>query len=145
MPPQVLAVLKPLVTAACINSGVAGGLFTPTLTVGAMLGGLLGKGWKLLWPDNDTSAGAYSVIGSASLLAVSLQGPLAAAVFAIELIGTTDVIIVPILIACVIAVLISRFLHSPSVYTARLHKSEALSSADVTTEGEAGTGDVAEQ
>lgn len=95
-----------------------------------MLGGLLGKAWKVLWPD-DTPFGAYAVIGSASLLAVSLQGPLAASVFAIELVGTTDVIIVPILIACVTAVLISRFLHSPSVYTARLHKSEAQSSADL--------------
>ena len=119
-----LTVLKPLVTAACVESGVAGGLFTPTLTFGALLGGLLGKGWQLLWPELEIPRGTYAVLGSASLLAVSLQGPLAAAVFAIELMGSTDVIIVPVVLSGVIAVLISRFLHSPSVYTARLHKVE---------------------
>jgi chloride channel protein, CIC family len=46
----VLVVLKPIVTAACLGSGAPGGLFTPTLTYGVLLGGLLGSAWTLLWP-----------------------------------------------------------------------------------------------
>ena len=46
----VLVVLKPLATAACFGAGAPGGVFTPTLTLGALLGALLGELWRLAWP-----------------------------------------------------------------------------------------------
>ena len=45
-----LFVLKPLATVLCLGSGVPGGLFTPSLAMGALLGGCLGAAWSLLWP-----------------------------------------------------------------------------------------------
>ena len=45
-----LLVLKPLATLACLGSGASGGLFTPSLVVGALLGGVLGYAWTSLWP-----------------------------------------------------------------------------------------------
>ncbi len=79
----VLLVLKPLVTAACLGSGAPGGLFTPTLAYGVLLGGLLGKGWAQLWPG--APLGGYAIIGGAAVLAASMQGPLAAVVLLLEL------------------------------------------------------------
>jgi len=45
-----LVVLKPAATILCVRCGAPGGLFTPSLTAGAMLGGVLGYAWSLLWP-----------------------------------------------------------------------------------------------
>ncbi len=45
-----LFALKPLVTALCLGSGASGGLFTPTLATGAVLGGAAGIAWNLAWP-----------------------------------------------------------------------------------------------
>ncbi len=47
-----LFALKPLVTAMCLGSGASGGLFTPTLCTGAVLGGALGLAWSLAWPGS---------------------------------------------------------------------------------------------
>lgn len=49
-----LSALKPLVTALCLGSGASGGLFTPTLSTGAVLGGFLGMAWSLAWPGSPS-------------------------------------------------------------------------------------------
>ena len=59
--------LKPLATVMSVRSGAPGGLFTPSLALGAVLGGLLGQAWSLLWPG--TPAGLYSIVGAAAVLA----------------------------------------------------------------------------
>jgi chloride channel protein, CIC family len=46
----ILLFLKPAATVLCVRCGAPGGLFTPSLTVGAMLGGLLGHAWSWFWP-----------------------------------------------------------------------------------------------
>ena len=82
----VLLVLKPLATAACLGSGAPGGLFTPTLAFGVLLGGLLGEGWSQLWPG--APLGALAIIGAAAVLGASMQGPVAAVVLLLELTRT---------------------------------------------------------
>jgi chloride channel protein, CIC family len=114
----VLLVLKPLATAACLGSGAPGGLFTPTLAFGVLLGGLLGHGWAEIWPG--APLGSYALIGGAAVLAASMQGPLAAVVLALELTHGADSLIVPILLAVVEATVIARLLGAPSIYSARL-------------------------
>jgi H+/Cl- antiporter ClcA len=79
----VLLVLKPIVTAACLGSGAPGGLFTPTLAYGVLLGALLGKGWAELWPG--APLGSYAIVGGAAVLGACMQGPLAAVVLLLEL------------------------------------------------------------
>jgi CIC family chloride channel protein len=113
-----LFVLKPIVTAACLGSGAPGGLFTPTLTFGVLLGGLLGKGWTEIWPG--TPLGAYAIIGGAAVLAACMQGPLAAVVLLLELTHHADALMVPVLLAVVEATVLARVLHAPSMYAARL-------------------------
>jgi CIC family chloride channel protein len=114
----VLLVLKPLVTAACLGSGAPGGLFTPTLAYGVLLGGLLGEGWAQIWPG--APLGSYAIIGGAAVLGASMQGPLAAVVLLLELTHHADALMVPILIAVVEATVLARVLGAPSIYSARL-------------------------
>jgi H+/Cl- antiporter ClcA len=114
----VLLVLKPLVTAACLASGAPGGLFTPTLAYGVLLGGLLGEAWNQIWPG--TPLGAYAIIGGAAVLGASMQGPLAAVVLLLELTHHADALMVPILIAVVEATVLARVVGAPSIYSARM-------------------------
>jgi CIC family chloride channel protein len=114
----VLFVLKPLVTAACLGTGAPGGLFTPTLTLGVLFGGLLGHGWSALWPG--AALGGYAIIGGAAVLAASMQGPLAAVVLMLELTHHADALMVPVLLAVAEATIVARWFGAPSIYSARL-------------------------
>jgi H+/Cl- antiporter ClcA len=114
----VLFVLKPLATAACLWTGSPGGLFTPTLTVGALLAGILGYGWLHLFPGART--GSYAIIGGGAFLAASMQGPLSGVVLVLELTRNFDSLMAPTLLAVVEATVIARRLGAPSIYSARL-------------------------
>jgi H+/Cl- antiporter ClcA len=114
----VLFALKPLATAACLWTGSPGGLFTPTLTVGALLAGILGYGWLRLFPGAET--GSYAIIGGGAFLAASMQGPLSGVVLVLELTRNFDSLMAPTLLAVVEATVIARRLGAPSIYSARL-------------------------
>jgi H+/Cl- antiporter ClcA len=114
----VLFVLKPLATAACLWTGSPGGLFTPTLTVGALLAGILGYGWLHLFPG--AKIGSYAIIGGGAFLAASMQGPLSGVVLVLELTRNFDSLMAPTLLAVVEATVIARRLGAPSIYSARL-------------------------
>jgi CIC family chloride channel protein len=118
----VLLVLKPLASAACLGSGAPGGLFTPTLALGAVFGGVVGHGWAAIFPGG--AVGSYAIIGGAAVLAASMQGPLAAVVLVLELTHTIDGLMVPILLAVTEATIIARLLGAPSIYSARLNAAE---------------------
>jgi len=115
-----LAALKPLVTAACLGAGAPGGLFTPTLTYGALVGSLLGHLWTLVWPGGAPAS--YAVIGGAAVLAASMQGPVAASVMVIELVHFSDTLMVGVLLAVTEATVVVRLAGLPSIYSARLGK-----------------------
>jgi len=118
----VLLVLKPLATAACLGSGASGGLFTPTLAFGVLLGGLLGEAWSQIWPG--APLGGYAIIGGAAVLGAAMQGPLAAVVLVLELTQHADSLMVAVLIAVVEATVLARILGAPSIYSARLTAGE---------------------
>lgn len=118
-----LFVLKPLVTAACLGSRTPGGLFTPTLTLGVLFGGLLGDAWIQLWPG--APEGSFAIIGGAAVLAASMQAPLAAVVLVLELAHHTDTLMVPILLAVTGATVVARRTGAPSIYSARLGRAES--------------------
>jgi H+/Cl- antiporter ClcA len=113
-----LFVLKPLVTALCLGAGGAGGLFTPTLSTGAVLGGFLGGAWSLLWPGSPV--GAFAMVGSAAMLGASMQAPLAALALVLELTHSGFQIMAPMIAAVVIATAVTRHLDGYSIYSARL-------------------------
>jgi chloride channel protein, CIC family len=115
----VLPGLKLLATAGSLRAGASGGLFTPTMTIGALLGGLLGHLWDRVWPG--ASMGSCSVIGSCAFLAAASQGPISALVLVLELTRHIDATMVPMLLAVAGAMLIARRIESGSIYSIRLH------------------------
>ena len=98
--------LKLLATAASLSTGAPGGLFTPTLTFGALFGGLLGRGWSLFW--NVPQPGAFAVIGAGAALAATTQGPVSAIVLMLELTHGLDTIMVPLMLAVAGATYVAR-------------------------------------
>lgn len=113
-----LMVLKPLVTAACLGTGAPGGLFTPTLTFGALLGGVAGHLWLMIWPGGQ--AGAYALVGAAAVLAGTTKGPVSSLVLLMELAHRIDGLMVPMLLAIVGAVTVAHRIDARSTYTSRV-------------------------
>jgi H+/Cl- antiporter ClcA len=113
-----LVLLKPLLTAASLRAGASGGLFTPTLATGALLGALLGHGWVLLWPGSPL--GAYALVGAAAFLAAALQAPLATVVLVLELTHAGTGLLVPVTLAAVLGALVARLVEPRSTTTAGL-------------------------
>ncbi len=111
--------LKPLATSACLASGAPGGLFTPTLTCGAMLGGALGWVWTMLWPG--APIGSYAIIGAGALLAAATQSPIAAIVLMLELAPGITRLAVPLMLAVAGAVFVAGLLETRSIYSGRVH------------------------
>ena len=119
-----LVLLKPLVTIACMGTSAPGGLFTPTITYGSLLGGLVGRAWAVIWSDSSPicfAPGSASFIGAGAVLAAATQGPLSATVLILELTHHIGNQIVPLLIAVSGATLVSQKLDSRSIYSGRLH------------------------
>ena len=119
-----LLLLKPAASLLCLGSGAPGGLFTPSLALGALLGGVLGYPWSLLWPG--VPPGLFAVLGAAAVLAATTQGPISTVVLMIELTGQARSFILPLLLIVAIATLVARTLDARSIYDARLSDEEVV-------------------
>jgi H+/Cl- antiporter ClcA len=115
----VLLLVRPLATALILRSGVPGGLFTPTMCLGAVAGLLLGRGWAWLLPGSASPSQLPScaLLGSGALLAAATQGPISSIVFVLELTRTADATMVPLLLAVVSATLTTRLFEERSIYS----------------------------
>ena len=117
-----LLVLKPAATVLCMRTGAPGGLFTPSLTVGASLGAVLGHAWSWLWPG--VPPGLFAVLGAAAVLAATTQGPISTVVLMMELTGRDRSFILPLLLVVATATLVARTIEPRSIYDARLPDEE---------------------
>jgi len=125
VPPMLLLtllLLKPAATVLCMRSGAPGGLFTPSLTVGALLGAVLGYAWSWLWPG--VPPGLFAVLGAGAVLAATTQGPISTVVLMMELTGRYRSFILPMLLVVGIATLVARTIEPRSIYDARLTDEE---------------------
>jgi H+/Cl- antiporter ClcA len=118
----ILLFLKPAVTVMCLGSGVPGGLFTPSLALGALLGGFLGYAWGWLWPG--VPPGLFAVIGAGAVLAATTHGPISAVVLIVELTGRDRSFILPLLLAVGTATVVARTIDRRSIYDARFTDKE---------------------
>ncbi len=110
----VFGVVKLLATSLCFSCGTPGGLFAPTLFVGAMLGGGLGGLAQLLWPLSTTSVGAYVLVGIGVFFAGVFRAPMTSVFMVFEL-SASYVVILPVMIANTISILVSRRMEPDSV------------------------------
>jgi chloride channel protein, CIC family len=117
-----LLLLKPAATIFCMRSGVPGGLFTPSLTFGALLGAVLGHAWTWFWPG--VPPGLFALLGAGAVLAATTQGPISAVVLIMELTGRDRSFVLPLLLIAGISTLIARSIEDRSIYDARLTDEE---------------------
>jgi H+/Cl- antiporter ClcA len=117
-----LFALKPIVTTLTLGSGASGGVFTPFLATGAMLGAFLGSAWVHLWPG--APIGAFALVGAAAMVGAVMQAPLAGLVLVLELTHGGFNVSIPMMAATVIATLLVRQIDGYSIYSARLPQRE---------------------
>jgi chloride channel protein, CIC family len=116
-----LVVLKLLATTSCYGTGNAGGIFGPSLFIGAMLGGAVGTVAHQLLPDFTGGVGAYALVGMGALFAGIVRVPLTSVIMIFEM--TRDYsIIVPLMIANLISFYISYRLQEEPIYEALQHQ-----------------------
>ena len=98
-----LVVFRPVATMACLRAGAPGGLFTPTMTFGALLGSVFGQGWSYVAAGADKRSCA--VLGAGAVLAAATQAPISSVAFILELTYNANTLMVPLLLAVVGATL----------------------------------------
>jgi chloride channel protein, CIC family len=114
-------VFKIIATAATAGSGAVGGIFTPTLFVGAVLGCLYGLAVHAIWPGSTSAPFAYAMVGMGAFLAAATHAPLMAILMIFEMTLSYQVML-PLMIACVIAYFIARTSEQTSMYEVTLRR-----------------------
>ena len=113
----VLGVMKIIATPACYSSGNAGGIFGPSLFVGAMVGGSVGYAAHTLLPNVTANPGAYALVGMGTAFAGIVRTPLTSVIMIFEM--TRDYsIIVPLMISNLISFFTSQQLQREPIYEA---------------------------
>jgi CIC family chloride channel protein len=112
-----LGVMKIIATPACYSSGNAGGIFGPSLFIGAMVGGTIGSIAHMLLPHFTANPGAYALVGMGAAFAGIVRTPLTSVIMIFEM--TRDYsIIVPLMISNLISFFISQQLQREPIYEA---------------------------
>jgi len=111
----ILAGLKLLATVLSFSSGAPGGLFAPTLFMGAMVGGAVGGVEQHLFPHLTGPVGAYALVGMGALFAGILRAPMTSVFLVLEVSGNYAIIL-PVIISNALAYLISRSLQRTPIF-----------------------------
>ena len=111
----ILGLLKIVATLLSFVSGTPGGMFAPTLFIGAMLGASVGGAEHALLPHLTASPGTYALVGMGVLFAGFLRAPMTSVFMVLEVSGNYS-IIVPVIIANTIAYVISRALQPTPIF-----------------------------
>jgi CIC family chloride channel protein len=114
-----LVFAKILATSITIGSGGSGGIFAPSLFLGAMTGGFLGSIVHNYFPQATASSGAYALVTMGAVVAATTHAPISAIIIIFELTQTID-IIPALMSACVVSTLVSQLLNRDSIYTSKL-------------------------
>lgn len=110
-----------LANCATLGSGGSGGVFAPSLYMGAMLGGTFGTLAHFLFPAWTGGSGAYAMVGMAAFFAAGAKAPMTALIILFEM--TNDYrIMLPLMAATVASTYVSHFLLPQSIYTLKLHR-----------------------
>ncbi len=110
---------KMVATSATIGSGGVGGVFTPSLMLGATVGGVVAQIFHAVAPALDAPVGGYALLGMGGLLAGMTRAPLLAVIMIFELTQNTAVLL-PMMVVSVLAVTTARVLQRESMYLASL-------------------------
>jgi CIC family chloride channel protein len=115
-----LLVLKLIATSLTLGSGGSGGVFAPSLFMGAMLGSAFALVMDSIFPGTPAPPGAYALVGMAAVFAASAHAPITAVLILFELTGDYRIILPLMLTVVVATVLAQRLLKGESIYTMKL-------------------------
>ncbi|HEX5745967.1 MAG TPA: chloride channel protein [Archangium sp.] len=124
-----LPLARLLATSMCAGAGVPGGLFTPSLFYGALLGGAFGQVAGMLWPGGAPS-GAYALLGMVAVLAGTTHASVSAVLLIFEMTADYDLML-PLMLCAVISAAVSRRLEPESLYTSVLNRRNVRMPASV--------------
>ena len=108
-------------TSLTMAIGGSGGVFAPALFMGAMLGSAFGLGAHDLLPAATAGAGAYGLVGMAAVFAATGRAPITAVIIVFELTGDYSIIL-PLMLAVVVATALSHLMSEDSIYTLKLRR-----------------------
>jgi CIC family chloride channel protein len=111
--------LKLLATLFTLGSGNSGGVFAPSLFMGALLGGILGQVGNAWWPEVVAHPGAYALVGMAAVFAGAARAPMTAILIVFEM-SNDYRLILPLMLATVVSTLVAEGLFRESIYTLKL-------------------------
>ena len=115
----VLLVAKLLATCFTLGSGNSGGVFAPSLFMGAVLGGMVGAVMQALFPTLVVHPGAYAIVGMASVFAGAARAPITAVLIVFEM-SNDYRLILPLMLATVLSTIIAELMFKESIYTLKL-------------------------
>jgi CIC family chloride channel protein len=115
----VMMAMKLLATLFTLGSGNSGGVFAPALFIGAMLGGIVGQVGNSLWPGVVVHPGAYALVGMAAVFSAAARAPMSAILIVFEM-SNDYRLILPLMLATVVATFGSEMLFRESIYTLKL-------------------------
>ncbi len=116
-----LGLLKILATTLSFTSGTPGGMFAPTLFIGAMLGASVGSFEKMFFPHFTGAVGSYALVGMGVLFAGFLRAPLTSVFMVLEVSGNYSIIL-PVILANTIAYLLARSLQPVPIFEVFTHQ-----------------------
>ena len=126
-----LFLAKLLATLATVGSGAVGGVFTPTLFLGAGLGASFALVLQQLGEGEELPMAAFALVGMGSMLAATTRSPLLAMIMVFEI--SLDYSLMPaLMLACVVSILVARRLHPESIYTEPLRRKGMMISQEIT-------------
>lgn len=117
----ILPIAKLLATALTRGSGGAGGMFTPTLMMGSLLGGAFGTfvhGW---FPDHTAGPGAYALVGMAAMVSGTTHAPIMAIFMIFEQTNSYQIIL-PLMFVCIISNAVARRIKPESLHVESLRR-----------------------
>ncbi|MFC2156774.1 chloride channel protein [Acidobacteriota bacterium] len=117
----ILIFAKILSTSLTLGSGGSGGIFAPSLFLGAMTGNVIGSAFHQMFPQAISMPGAYALVGMGAVVAAATHAPITAIIIIFELTGDYNIIL-PLMLSCIIASLITVGLHKESIYTMKLRR-----------------------
>lgn len=116
-----LVVAKMAATSLTIGIGGSGGVFAPSLVIGAAFGAAAGETIGLVIPGMSGQAGTFALVGMAAVFAGATRAPITAGIILFELTGEYTIIL-PLLLAVIVATGISRLLSRDTIYTRKLSR-----------------------
>ena len=126
-----LFLAKLIATLATVGSGAVGGVFTPTLFLGAALGTISALGLHELHAAQGLTIATFALVGMGSMLSATTRSPLLSMIMVFE-ISLDYSLIPPLMLACVVSTLVARRFHPESIYTEPLRRKGLTVSHDAT-------------